>query len=114
MATAKHKVQKLVFNPANQKLVDFLEEFHKLAKSAFATAAHTIIEQFTYAKLPPHLKKSINQAHLEIGTYEQIVTHLKWELELNGLEAPDALQINCQLQYCKRKSWQTQTNVPPL
>ena len=26
--------------------------------------------------------------------YEQIVSHLGWELELNGLEAPDELQIN--------------------
>ena len=26
MATVKHKFQKLVFNPANQKLVDFLDE----------------------------------------------------------------------------------------
>ena len=43
--------------------------------------------------MPPHLKKSINQAHLENGTYEQIVTHLEKELELNGLEAPDELQI---------------------
>ena len=39
--------------------------------------------------MPPHLKKSINQAHLENGTYEQIVSHLERELELNGLEAPD-------------------------
>ena len=31
MATAKHKFQKLVFNPANQKLVDFLDELQKLA-----------------------------------------------------------------------------------
>ena len=44
--------------------------------------------------MPPHLKKSINQAHLENGTYEQIVTHLEMELELNGLETPDELQIN--------------------
>ena len=94
MATAKHKFQKLVFNPANQKLVDFLDELQKLAKDAFGIAAHAIIEQFIYAKMPPHLKKSINQAHLENGTYEQIVTHLERELELNGLEAPDALQIN--------------------
>ena len=43
--------------------------------------------------MPPHLKKSINQAHLENGTYEQIVTHLEWELELNGSEAPDEQQI---------------------
>ena len=44
--------------------------------------------------MPPHLKKSINLAHLENGTYEQIVTHLERELELNGLEAPDELPIN--------------------
>ena len=89
MATAKHQFQKLVFNPANQKLVDFLDELQKLAKDAFRIAAHAIIEQFIYAKMPPHSKKSINQAHLENGMYEQIVTHLEWELELNGLEAPD-------------------------
>ena len=92
MATAKF--QKLVFNPANQKLVDFLDELQKLAKDAFGIAAHAIIEQFIYAEMPPHLKKSINQAHLENGTYEQIVTHLEQELELNGLEAPDEIPIN--------------------
>ena len=94
MATAKHKFWKLVFNPANQKLVDFLDEFQKLAKDTFGIAAHAILEQFLYAELPPHLMKSINQAHLENGTYEQIVTHLERELELNGLESPDELQIN--------------------
>ena len=94
MATAKHKFQKLVFNPANHKLVDFLDELQKLAKDAFGIAAQAITEQFIYAKMPPHLEKSINQAHLENGTYEQIVTHLEVELELNGLEAPDELQIN--------------------
>ena len=94
MATAKHNFQKLVFNPANQKLVDFLDELQKLAKDAFGIATHAIIEQFIYAKMPPHLKKLINQAHLENGTYKQIVTHLERELELNGLEAPDELPIN--------------------
>ena len=44
--------------------------------------------------MPPYLKKTINQAHLENGTYEQIVTHLEKKLEVNGLEAPDELQIN--------------------
>ena len=88
MATAKHKFQRLVFNPANQKLIDFLDELQKLAKDAFGVAAQAIIEQFIYAKMSPHLKKSINQAHLENGTYEQIVWHLEKELELNGLEAP--------------------------
>ena len=93
MATAKHKFQKLVFNPGNHHLVDFLDELQKLAKDAFRIAAHAIFEQFKYTKMPPHLKKSKNQAHLDNGKNEQIVTHLESELELNGLEAPDELQI---------------------
>ena len=93
-ATAKHKFQKLVFNPANQKLVDFLDQIQKLAKDAFGIAAHVIIQQFIYAKMPPHLKKPMNQAQLEDGTYEQVVTLLEWELKLNGLKASDELQIN--------------------
>ena len=44
--------------------------------------------------MPPHLKKSFNQAHLENGTYEQIVSHLEKELELNGLEALDEMLMN--------------------
>ena len=98
MATAKHKFQRLVFNPTNQKLIDFLDELQKLAKDALGVAAQAIIEQFIYAKMPPHLKKSINQAHLENGTYEQIVSHLERELELNGLEAPDEIQLNTVIQ----------------
>ena len=94
MGTAKHKFQRLVFNSANQKLFDFLDELQKMAKDAFEVAAQAIIEQIIYAKMPPHLKKSINQAHLENGTYEQIVSHLERELELNGLEAPDEMPIN--------------------
>ena len=94
MATAKHKFQQLVFNPANQKLIDFLDELQKLANDAFGVDAQAIIEQFIYAKMPPHLKKSINQAHLENGTYEQIVTHLERELELNSLDYPDETQMN--------------------
>ena len=70
MATAKHKFQRLVFNSANQKLIDFLDVLQKVAKNAFVVAAQEIIEQFIYAEIPAHLKKSINQAHLENGTYE--------------------------------------------
>ena len=92
MAAAKHQFQKLVLNPANR--IFFLEELQKLAKNAFGIAAHAIIEQLIYAKVPLHLKKLINQAHWENGTYEQIVTHLGRELELIGFEAPDELQIN--------------------
>ena len=88
MATAKHKFQRLVFNPANQKLVDFLDELQKLAKDAFGVSAQEIIEQFIYAKIPPHLNYSINQAQLENGTHEQIVSHLEKNLEPNGFGSP--------------------------
>ena len=94
MATAKHKFQQLVFNPVKQKVIDFLDELQKLGEDAFGADAQSIIEQFIYAKMPPHLKKSINKAHLENGTYEQIVTHLERELELNSLECPDETQMN--------------------
>ena len=104
MATVKHKFQRLVFNPANQKLIDFLNERQKLAEDAFGVAAQATIEQFIYAKMPPHLKKTINQAHLEKTTNEQIVSHLERELELKGLEAPDEMPINTVTQQAPQKN----------
>ena len=64
MATTKHKFEQLVF------------------------------KQFIYIDLPPDLKKSNNQAHLENGSYEQTVSHLKKELELKGFESLDEPQLN--------------------
>ena len=103
-ATAKHKFQRLVFNPSNQKLIDFLDELQKLAKDAFGVAAQAIIEHFISDKMPPHPKKSFSQAHLEKGTYEQIVSHLERELELNGLEAPDEMPINTVMQQAPQQN----------
>ena len=60
MDTAKHKVPKFVFDPANQKLVDFLYEFQRLAKDLIGSVAQAIIEQIKNSKLPPHLQKLIN------------------------------------------------------
>ena len=57
MATAKHKFQQLVFNPANQKVIVFLDELQKFAKDASGVAAQAVIEQFIYAKMPPHMKE---------------------------------------------------------
>ena len=65
MATAKHKFQRLVFNPANQKLYEFLDKLQNLAEDAFGVAAQMIMEHFIYARMPRHLKKSTNQAYLE-------------------------------------------------
>ena len=52
--------------------------------------------------MPPHLKKSINQAYLENGTYDQIVKHLEREMELNGLEA-DETSVKTQMTVTKKE-----------
>ena len=88
-ASAKHRFHRLVFDPERQKLPDFLEELQESAEKAFGDIARQMIESLLYAKMPPHLKRSINQAYLENGTYEQIVRHLEREMELNGLESED-------------------------
>ena len=77
IATAKHTFKKLVFNPANQKLVVFLDEFQKPAKDALGITAHAIIEIFLYAKMPTHRNTSKNQADLKNSTYEQNVKNLE-------------------------------------
>ena len=46
MAMVKRKFQKLVFNPAKQKLVGFLDELQKMAKNAFGIEARAITEHF--------------------------------------------------------------------
>ena len=88
-ASAKHRFHRLVFDPERQKLPDFLEELQESAEKAFGDIASQMIESLLYAKMPRHLKRSINQAYLENGTYEQIVRHLEREMELNGLESED-------------------------
>ena len=60
-----------------------------------------MIDSLLYAKLPPHLKRSLNLAYLENGTYDQIVAHLEKEIELSGLEKDGELTIP------------TMTAVPP-
>ena len=82
MTTAKYKFYWLVFIPANQKLIDFLDELEDLAKDAFGVASQVIIEQFIYAKMPPHLKNAFFKAHLENGRQEQIVSYLECDTKV--------------------------------
>ena len=74
------------------------------AEKAFGDNAHHMIENQIYAKMPPHLKNSINQAYLENGSYDQtnIVKHLEREMELNGLEADEAL-VKTQMTVTKKE-----------
>ena len=50
---------------------------------------------------------------MENGTFEQIVSHLEKELELNGLEARDANK-HCDATSFTTKLRGAQTNLPPL
>ena len=92
-ATAKHKWLRLVFDPDTMKLPDILEELNQGAENAFGVNAQAMIDSLLYAKLPPKLKRSVNMARLENSTYEEIVTHLERELELNGLEERDDIPV---------------------
>ena len=92
-ATAKHKWHKRTFDPNTKSLPDFLEELNECAETAFGDNAQHMIDSLLYAKLPPHLKRSLNLAYQENGTYDQIVAHLERELELSGLENDGELTI---------------------
>ena len=46
-----------------------------------------------YAKLPPKLKRSVNEAKIESGSYDEIVAYLEKELEFNALEESDGLPM---------------------
>ena len=92
-ATAKHKWHKLTFDPNTKTLSDFLEELNECAERAFGDNTQHMIDSLLYAKLQPHLKRSLNLACLENGTYDQIVAHLERELDLSGLENDGELTI---------------------
>ena len=85
-ATAKHKWHHLVLDPNTMKLPDFLEELNQGAEKAFGDHAQKMTDSLLYAKLPPKLKRSVNMARLENGSYDEIVAHLERELEPNARE----------------------------
>ena len=92
-ARANHKWHKLLFDPDTMKLPDSLEELNQGAEKAFGEHAQAMIDSLLYAKSPPKLKRSVNLERLENTTYEEIVTHLERELELNGLEEGDDIPV---------------------
>ena len=54
--TAKHKRDKLTFDPITKSLSDFLEELNDCAQRASGDNAQLMIDNLLYAKLPPQLK----------------------------------------------------------
>ena len=92
-ARAKHNWRKLTIDPNTKSLLDILEELNEFAEKAFGDNAQHIIDSLLYAKVPPHLKRSLNSAYLHNGRYDQIVGHLERELELSGFENDGELTI---------------------
>ena len=100
-ATTRHKWHKLTFDPNTNSPSDFLEELNDSTERTFGNIAQLLIGSLLYAKLPPHLKRSLNLAYLENGIHDQIVAHLVRKLELSGLESDGDL------------TKPTMTHVPP-
>ena len=67
-ATAQHKWHKLTFDRNTKSLPDFVEELNECAEKAIGENAQHMIDSLLYAKLPPHLTRSLNVAYLENGT----------------------------------------------
>ena len=93
MAKARCEWDALKFDPSNQKLHEFLDVLQKTAKEAFGSEAQQFIDKAIYAKMPDHVKKIINRAYLEDKPYNDIVLHLEREMRLNGLGAPDEVNL---------------------
>ena len=81
------------FDPNTMKLPHYLDELNQVAEKAFGENAKGAIDKVLYAKWSPKLKRSVNMARLENGTYEEIVAHLERELEFNALEESDDLAV---------------------
>ena len=70
-----------------------LEKLNECAERVFGVNGQHMIDSLLDAKLPPHLKRSLNLAYLENSTYDQNYEHLEGELELSGLEDDGELTI---------------------
>ena len=93
MAKARCEWDSLKFDPSTQKLHEFLDVLQKTAKEAFGAEAQQFIDKAIYAKMPDHVKKILNRAYLEDKPYNDIVLHLEREMRLNGLGAPDEVNL---------------------
>ena len=97
----------------------YLEELNECAERDFRTPYTANDKTFANAKIPPHLKRSINLAYLESGTNEEIVAHLEREPELSGLETEEEKSIITMIATTKKidklnHNCRTATNKLPI
>ena len=93
MAIARCEWDALRFDPSKQKLHELLDTLQKTAEEAFGSEAQQFIDKAIYAKMPDHVKKILHRAYLEDKPYSGIVLHLEREMRLNGLGAPDEVNL---------------------
>ena len=93
MAKTRCEWDSLKFDPATQKLHEFLDVLQKTAKDAFGSEAQQFIDRAIYAKMPDHVKKILNREYLEDKPYNDTVLHLERDMQLNGLGAPDEVTL---------------------
>ena len=93
MTKARCEWDSLKFDPSTQKLHEFLDTLQKTAKEVFGTETQQFIGKAINAKMPDHVKKILNRAHLEDKPYNDIVLHLEREMRLNGLGTPDEVTL---------------------
>ena len=99
------------FQAIQPKVSGFFYELQKLAKNASPKFAHAIIEQFKYANMPTHLKKSMNKTKLKNERFAIVPLAFEQKWELNGLEAADELQVNTRSQDATKKNSQISEQV---
>ena len=83
----------MIFDLNTMKMPGFRKELKTGAEKAFGEHVQVRIDRLLDAKLPPKLKRSVIMVRLEDATYEEIVTHLKRELELNELVEGDDISV---------------------
>ena len=66
-ATAKHNWHKLTFDSNTKSLSEFLEELNESSERSFGDNSQHLMDNLLCAKLPPHLKRSLNVAYLKNG-----------------------------------------------
>ena len=114
-ATAKHKFQKLVFNPANQKIVDFPDEFQNSGQRRIwysCPCHHRTIHIRQNATTLEGINKSgpFGEWHKwsDCHTPRKVIRAYWFGSSWR------ATNKRCEPLCHQRERWKTQTNVPPL
>ena len=88
MAKTRCEWDSLKFDPATQKLHEFLDVLQKTAKEAFVLEAQQFIDKAIYAKMPDHVKKILNLTGRILSTNHTMISYSIWseKWDLTALE----------------------------